>query len=90
MSEGGLIIAEVVKGGPAAKAGLKAISQDRAGRWVPGDIITAINGIKIEDYNDLVLALEKYQVGQKVKLSVERDGSQRTVEIVLASSAEIR
>ena len=65
MSEGGLIIAEVVKGGPAAKAGLKAISQDRAGRWVPGDIITAINGIKIEDYNDLVLALEKYQVGQK-------------------------
>ncbi len=90
MSEGGLIIAEVVRGGPAAKSGLKAISQDRAGRWVPGDIIKSINGVKVEDYNDLVLALEKYQPGQKVKLTVERDGSQRTVEIVLASSAEIR
>jgi S1-C subfamily serine protease len=90
MSEGGLIIAEVVKGGPAAKAGLKAISQDRAGRWVPGDIIKSINGVKVEDYNDLVLALEKYQPGQKVKLTVERDGSQRTVEIILASSSEIR
>lgn len=90
MSEGGLIIAEVVRGGPAAKSGLKAISQDRTGRWVPGDIIKSINGVKVEDYNDLVLALEKYQPGQKVKLTVERDGSQRTVEIVLASSAEIR
>ncbi|MBK7787183.1 MAG: trypsin-like peptidase domain-containing protein [Saprospiraceae bacterium] len=90
MSEGGLIIAEIVKGGPAAKAGLKAISQDRAGRWVPGDVIKSINGVKVEDYNDLVLALEKYQPGQKVKLSVERDGSARTVEIVLASSADLK
>ncbi|MBP6398238.1 MAG: trypsin-like peptidase domain-containing protein, partial [Saprospiraceae bacterium] len=90
MSDGGLIIAEIVKGGPAAKAGLKAISQDRGGRWVPGDVIKSINGVKVEDYNDLVLSLEKYQPGQKVKLIVERDGSTRTVEIVLASSAELK
>lgn len=82
----GVMIADVVKGGPAEKAGLKPMQQDKAGNFTAGDIITGINNEKITNYSDLVLTLEKYQPGQKVTLQVDRDGSRKNVEIVLGSS----
>lgn len=87
MQVNGAMIAEVVKGGPAAAAGLKPISQDSRGNIVYGDIIKEVENIKIENYNDLVLALEKYQPGQKVKVVIERNGSLKNVNLVLGSSA---
>ena len=86
----GIMIAEVVKGGPAEKAGLKAITQDGRGNFTKGDVIKAVNSVKVVNYNDLVLALEKYKPGEKVNLTIERNGSDKKIEIVLASSGEIR
>ena len=82
----GVMIADVVKGGPAEKAGLKPMQQDKAGNFTAGDIITGINNEKIANYSDLVLTLEKYQPGQKVTLQVDRDGSRKNLDIVLGSS----
>ena len=39
-----------------------------------GDVITAIDGKKIESPNDLYLALEKYKVGDAVNVTLLRDG----------------
>jgi len=43
-----------------------------------GDVITAIDGKKIESPNDLFLTLEKYKVGDAVNVTSLRDG--RTVQ----------
>lgn len=82
----GVMIAELVKGGPAEKVGLKSMQQDRFGNFTAGDVITGINNAKISNYSDLVLTLEKFQPGQKVTLQINRDGKTKTVDIVLGSS----
>ncbi len=83
----GAMIADVVKGGPAAKAGLKPIAQDNKGNFVPGDIIKSINDTNVANYNDLLLAIEKFEPGQKVKVAYERNGSINKIELVLGSAA---
>jgi S1-C subfamily serine protease len=87
MQVNGAMIADVVKDGPAAVAGLKPISQDSRGNIIPGDIIKEIDNVKIANYNDLVLALEKYEPGQKVKVVYERNGSLKNANLILGSSA---
>jgi S1-C subfamily serine protease len=82
----GVMIAEVVKGGPASKVGLRPISQDRNGNFIKGDIIKAVNGIKVSNFNDLVAAIEKNQPGDKAILTIEREGSIKKVDIVLGVS----
>ncbi len=86
----GVMIAEVIKNGPAAKAGLKPLTQDNAGNVKPGDIIKSVNGNEVKNYNDLVLALEKFAPGQSVTVTVDRDGSSKTMAIVLGSSASMK
>ena len=53
----------VLPDSPAAKAGLKA-----------GDIITEINGIKLQDRTTLLSVVQKYKPGNKIGLKVFRDG----------------
>ncbi len=84
----GAMIAEVIKGGPADKAGLKAIGQDARGNFIAGDIIKSVNDIKVKNFNDLALALEKYQPGEKVKLLIDRKGDEKEIDIALGSSAQ--
>ncbi len=82
----GVMIANVIKNGPAEKAGLMALRQSSGGDWLKGDIITRLNGKEIKDYNDLVLALEKYEPGANVSLGLERDGKKITKQIILGES----
>jgi S1-C subfamily serine protease len=84
----GAMIADVIKGGPAAKAGLKPLGQDNKGNFVAGDIIKSINNTTIDNYNDLLLALEKYEPGQKVKIAFERNGDLKNIELILGSASE--
>ena len=66
----GAVVYSVEKGSPAAQAGLEAM-----------DVITAVNGTEISGYNDLVAALSSGKVGEKVALTVERDGE--TIELTV-------
>jgi S1-C subfamily serine protease len=86
----GVMIAEVIKGGPAAKAGLKALTQDSQGNIEPGDIIKTVNNNPVTNFNDLVLALEKFTPGQTVNVGYDRNGSKKTANIVLGSSADVK
>ena len=48
-----------------------------------GDIITAIEGKPVTSRNDLLLALEQYQPGAKVTLTVYRNGRTLQVDVTL-------
>ncbi|HSW85122.1 MAG TPA: trypsin-like peptidase domain-containing protein [Candidatus Saccharimonadales bacterium] len=64
----------VLNDSPAAKAGLQE-----------NDIITSVNGTKIDQTHSLTSQLDLHQPGDKVTLSVLRDGKTITVEATLGS-----
>lgn len=68
----GAQIIEVSEGSAAEKAGLKE-----------GDVITAINGIPIEESGDLVRKIAKYEPNERIEIDYERNGKQRTAKVVL-------
>jgi serine protease Do len=73
----GAYVMEVVSGGPADKAGVEA-----------EDIITKIDNEKLTDANDLSRVIGKKKVGDRVTLSLWRDGEDVTVTVVLGNQAE--
>lgn len=65
----GVLVTSVTEDGAAAKAGMKA-----------GDVITGIDGEKIEDAGDLSRAINKKKEGD-VTLTVVRNKNQRTITV---------
>jgi putative serine protease PepD len=70
----GAKIGSVVSGSPADNAGLKA-----------GDVITAIGGKKISTADDLTAAVNVYKPGDKATLTVDRDGSTKSISVTFGT-----
>lgn len=68
----GIFIREIIMGGAAQKAGIQE-----------EDIIVSINGTKVNSFDDLSNVLKQYKPGDKVTLSVYRQGSQREMPLIL-------
>ena len=83
---GGVPIARVVPGGPAHKAGLRAFARGGDGRLVQGDVITAVVGEPVADFDDLLDQLERYQAGERITLTLWRAGRSRLQAVELAAS----
>lgn len=86
----GVLISEVVQGGPAEKAGLKGSSTNVTiygiDVTVGGDIITAVDKVPVKTFDDLLSYIFLHtQSGQKVELSILRDGKPMTVTVTLES-----
>jgi S1-C subfamily serine protease len=81
----GILVVDVARGSAAAKAGIQPTRRDAEGRLRLGDIITAIDGKKVESPNDLYLLLEKYKIGDAVNISILRNG--KTVQAKVALEA---
>jgi len=86
--EEGVLVQTVVQGGPAAKAGLQG--GDRQVRFegrlmtTDGDIIVAIDDAAVQEMDDLIVYLADHtSVGQRVTLTVLRDGRQQPIELRL-------
>ena len=89
----GAYVAQVVDDGPADKAGVKGGTRPvRAGEgpegpitlYAGGDIIIAIDGEPVRQFSDLVSYLvTKAEPGQKVTLTVWRDGKEIDLEVTL-------
>ena len=79
----GVALAAVGNGSPAARAGLKPFVRARDGRIESGDVITAVNDVAVASLDDMLNELEKRQPGDSVRLKVWRDGSSRTLSVVL-------
>ncbi|MBR6085265.1 MAG: trypsin-like peptidase domain-containing protein [Spirochaetales bacterium] len=83
----GLLVSQVVPGGLAEQAGLKAGTQIRtygsSTIFLGGDIITEINGLAVSDYNDLFAALSNTKPGDVVPVVVDRNGTKVKLSITL-------
>jgi len=84
----GALIDEVTPGTAAAQAGLRGGNHEvevmgttvNAG----GDIIVAIDGTKLRDFDDLIAYLvRETEVGQEVTLTVIRDGEELEIPVML-------
>jgi len=83
----GVLVNEVVKGGPADEAGIEGgtTSATIEGTRVRlgGDVITAVNGKKVNDMEDVINAVNSAKPGEKMELTVDRDGDEKTVSVKL-------
>jgi S1-C subfamily serine protease len=79
----GVVILRVPPGSAAAAAGLEGVVTTQDGTIIPGDIITAIEGKPVGSVSELAARLDDFRVGDKVNLTVTRDGKRRKVQVVL-------
>jgi S1-C subfamily serine protease len=79
----GLPVGEVHRDGPADRAGIEGATEDRFGRIRLADVIVAVDGEPIEDRNDILDLFEEREVGDRVRLTLERDGERRDVQVKL-------
>jgi len=70
----GALVAETVKDGPAAKAGVRT-----------GDTIIAVDGQPVKEAKDLSRRVANVAPGKTVSLTLWRDGKERTVTLEVAS-----
>ncbi len=70
----GVLVEDAIDGYPAAEAGIKA-----------GDIITAVDGVEVESSFELVAQLLRYEPGDTVIITINRDGQISDVNLVLAA-----
>jgi len=78
----GVLIINVEPGSTAEQAGLRGTQQVQGGN-VLGDIIRRVNGVEVNDFNELRDELERRQVGEKVTLEVIRDDEPMTIDVLL-------
>jgi serine protease Do len=78
-SRAGLVVGEVSRGSKATEAGIQ-----------PGDLIISLEGQRIRNLGDLRNELLRKQVGDKVKLAIQRDGREliKEVELVRRGDAQ--
>ena len=70
----GAAIETVKSGTPAADAGLQA-----------GDVVTAIDGQPVTNSDDLTAKISAHQPGDKVTLTVTRNGATKTIDVTLGT-----
>lgn len=81
----GVPILRVEPNSPAAEAGLEGVKRNSWGQITLGDVIVAINDYPTANDDQLLSALENYKPGEKVTVSVARDGKLLTRTVRLAS-----
>ena len=73
-SGSGAAIESVKSGTPADSAGMKA-----------GDVVTAIDGVTVDNADDLTAKISAHQPGDKVTLTVTRNGATKTIDVTLGT-----
>jgi len=81
----GVLILEVAPRSPAALAGVQGSRLLRDGSVIPGDVLQAIDGTPVESASAIDKVLDGKRIGDRVVLSLWRDGKAFQVPIVLAA-----
>ncbi len=71
----GVYVENVAKGSPASKGGLQK-----------GDKILKVNGKEVENSSFFKFELYKYEIGEEIEITIERDGKEKTLTITLGST----
>jgi putative serine protease PepD len=72
--DGGAQVGTVKSGSPADSAGLQE-----------GDVITAVDGQSVSGSDDVVGAVQSHKVGDKLQLTVQRDGQEKSITVTLGN-----
>lgn len=75
----GAIIAGVVKGGPADKAGMR-----------PGDILVSVEGKPVNDMTEMLNLISQLTPGGKAKITVLRRSQQATLDVIVGKRPKPR
>lgn len=75
----GVILAGILRNGPADKAGLK-----------PGDVITGIDGIEIHDSRDVMNAIAQKAPESTVKVEIMRQGKKMMLDAIVGVRPALR
>lgn len=81
----GVIVLNIDAGSEAESAGLIPTRRNRYGEIFLGDVITAVDKIRIHSSDDLWLAFDDNKVGDIVTLRILRDGEPRSLRVRLES-----
>ena len=76
-AEGGVFVAEIVKGGPADQAG-----------FMLGDKILTMDGVDIKESGDIIKVRDSHEVGDQIEVVVLRDDKEVTLTITIGDSAD--
>jgi S1-C subfamily serine protease len=80
----GVAVVRTIPGLPAEEAGLKGASQNNRGEILLGDVITAIDGKPVKNYDDYLNVLEQMKPGQMVQVTTSRNRENKQFKIRLA------
>jgi len=88
--DSGVLVIGIESGSPAQEAGITSGNQRlQFGPYIiplGGDLITAINNVQVTSKQDLMVYLEtETSIGDKINLTIIRDGRTQEVEITLSS-----
>jgi S1-C subfamily serine protease len=85
--EEGVLVNEVVKGGPADQAGVKggdtSATIEGASFRLGGDVITEVDGKRVSGMEEVINAVNSASPGDKMELTVDRDGNKKTITVTL-------
>jgi S1-C subfamily serine protease len=85
----GAYVDDVISNGPAAEAGMRGSSGTRKidGIEVPvgGDVIVAVDGTPIASFDDLLVEIAARQPGDRVELTIIRNGQRQELTVTLAA-----
>jgi S1-C subfamily serine protease len=81
--EKGIVISHVDEKGSAAKAGLRGMTQDRYGRVYLGDIILSIDGVEVNNLDDIYQVLERHKIGDTLEVKYRRQEKILTAKVRL-------
>ena len=90
----GILISKIIKKGNAETAGLRGgnvnnpVRYGRSILYFGGDIITEIDGMKINTISDLLSSLEDNRPGQKVKVVAFRGNQKKEFQVTLSERPE--
>ncbi|HEV3162769.1 MAG TPA: trypsin-like peptidase domain-containing protein [Isosphaeraceae bacterium] len=94
-TDAGLLVIEVVEGGPADRAGIRPMSVkiERVGPFImrrpdpdSADIVVAIDGKRVASYDELLTEVESHAPGQTVTVTVLRVGRRKDIPVSLGKS----
>lgn len=74
---GGIVVVEVIADSPAEEAGLRQ-----------GDLITEVDGRIVDADTDLSAMVMQHRPGDRLELTIERRGRERTVEVTLGRNPD--